>query len=215
MIRFGAFDLDLARRQLWHAGQGVHLTPKAFDLLALLIEFAPRVVTKSQLHERLWRGGIVSDATLVGLIKEIRRALNDRDSAAPIVRTSHRIGYSFNAPLTRVVEARVSRWLVHVGRRIPIVDGENVVGRDPALNVWLDFATVSRRHARIVVSDRASTLEDLGSKNGTCIGDAVLTAPTQLNDGDQIKFGQVLVTYREGTPELETATQHSRIGMPP
>ena len=53
----------------------VHVTPKAFDLLQLLIEQAPRVVEKRELHERLWRGTFVSDATLVGLVKELRRGL--------------------------------------------------------------------------------------------------------------------------------------------
>ena len=58
-------------------GEPVHLTPKAFDLLSLLVEAAPRVVPKREIHERLWRGGVVTDATLVGLVKEIRRALDD------------------------------------------------------------------------------------------------------------------------------------------
>ena len=88
-VRFGAFGLDADRRQLTCEGADVHLTPKAFDLLALLVNEAPRVVRKAELHERLWPGTFVSDATLVGLVKELRRALDDRDSSAPILRTAH------------------------------------------------------------------------------------------------------------------------------
>jgi DNA-binding winged helix-turn-helix (wHTH) protein len=78
-VRFGAFALDSDRRQLTRRGDDIHLTPKAFDLLVLLADQAPRVVRKSVLHERLWPGTFVSDATLVGLVKELRRALDDRD----------------------------------------------------------------------------------------------------------------------------------------
>ena len=76
-VRFGAFALDSDRRQVTRGDIEIHLTPKAFDLLALLVDEAPRVVRKSELHERLWPGTLVSDAALVALVKELRRALED------------------------------------------------------------------------------------------------------------------------------------------
>ena len=88
-MRFGAFALDTTRRELSRDGAAVHLTPKAFDLLALLAAEAPRIITKTELHARLWSGTFVSEATLTGLVKEIRRALDDRarrrDSYAPLI----------------------------------------------------------------------------------------------------------------------------------
>ena len=99
IARFDEFTLDVDRRQLSRLGVDVHLTPKAFDLLALLIDQAPRVVHKAELHERLWPGTFVSDATLVGLVKELRRALEARDSALPLIRTAHRVGYAFGGSL--------------------------------------------------------------------------------------------------------------------
>ena len=62
--------------------------------------------------------------------------------------------------------------------------------------VWLDAPTVSRRHARIVVSDGGAVLEDLGSKNGTFLKGRRLTAPVSLCDGDVIVLGQLPVTFR-------------------
>jgi DNA-binding winged helix-turn-helix (wHTH) protein len=56
IVRFGTFVLDSDRRQLTRDGVAIHLTPKAFDLLALLADEAPRVVRKTELHERLWQG---------------------------------------------------------------------------------------------------------------------------------------------------------------
>src|ERR671910_547925 len=94
-IRFGPFLLDAARRQLFRDSANVHVTPKAFELLLLLVAAAPRVLSKRELHEQLWPGTYVSDATLVGLVKELRRALDDRDPGAPVIRTAHRVGYAF------------------------------------------------------------------------------------------------------------------------
>ena len=135
--RFGAFEVDLERRQLLRNGSEIHLTPKAFDLLALLIGEAPRVVRKNELHDRLWPGTFVSDATLVGLIKEVRRGLDDRDSASPLIRTAHGVGYAFAAALERVVRKHgpgVSRWVVVGTRRIALADGENVIGRSDVVH---------------------------------------------------------------------------------
>jgi DNA-binding winged helix-turn-helix (wHTH) protein len=212
MPRFGSFELDAGRRQLLREGCEIHLTPKAFDLLCLLIEAAPRVVPKAELHKRLWPNGVVSDATLVGLVKEIRRALADQSRTTPLIRTAHRIGYAFDAPVVREApRAGVSRWLMAGKRRIALVEGENVIGRDPDATVSLDYATVSRRHARLIVSDTVTLLEDLGSKNGTTVDGAPLITAITLRNGDRFACGQILLTYRESNLGLPTATQASRI----
>ena len=213
MTRFGSFELDAGRRQLFGGGREIHLTPKAFDLLALLIDAAPDVVPKRELHARLWPNGVVADSTLVGLVKEIRRALSDRDRKPPLIRTAHRVGYAFNAPVERAPQrSRVSRWLIEGKRRIALIEGENVIGRDSEANVSLEHATVSRRHASVVVNGTSAVLEDLDSKNGTTIGGARVTAAVALRNGDRFACGDVLVTYRESSAGLPTATQVGRIG---
>jgi len=209
-VRFGPCVFDSARRQLTRDDREIHLTPKAFELLTLLIDAAPRVVKKSELHQRLWPHGVVSDAMLVGLIKEIRRALDDRNKDAPMIRTVHRVGYAFAAPLLRGPRpSNVSRWLVAGEQRIVLVDGDNLIGRDPDATVQLDYATVSRRHARVVVTDTSTLLEDLGSKNGTTIGGARLTGTVTLRNGDRFACGQVLLVYRESRAGFPTATHVS------
>jgi DNA-binding winged helix-turn-helix (wHTH) protein len=209
--RFGPFTLDAGQRRLARDGRDVHLTPKAFDLLMLLATEAPRVLPKAELHERLWPGTFVSDATLVGLVKELRRALDDYDAEQPIIRTMHRVGYGFACEITRLVEGRSAsgswHWLVGLDRRYPLHDGENVIGRDPDSSVWLDATSVSRRHARISVADSGATLEDLGSKNGTRIGEEAVAASVALRDGDRIVIGNVPLTYRVSTSGLSTETQ--------
>jgi hypothetical protein len=185
----------------------VHLTPKAFELLLLLVGEAPRVVPKSELHQRLWPGTFVTDATLAGLIKEIRRALGDHDPKAPIIRTAHRVGYAFCLELGRPPSAADARhWLVVDGRRVALGAGENLIGRDASAHVWLDLASVSRAHARIVVGDNGAWIEDRGSKNGTTVGDQRVTGATPLRDGDRIRFGTVHAVYRTSGAAMSTET---------
>ncbi len=94
----------------------------------------------------------------------------------------------------------------------PLAEGENLIGRDPGSKVCLDYSTVSRRHALIVVGQESALLEDLGSKNGTSVGGVRLVGPATLRDGDRIGFGQVFVTYRESRAGMPTVTQVSRVG---
>ena len=212
MKRFGSFEFDAARRQLFGEGREVHLAPKAFDLLGLLIDAAPRVVPKPELHERLWPRGEVSDAALVGLVKEVRRALAKCGPDAPAIRTAHRVGYALDVRVSESLPSPAPRWLVVSGRRVPLAQGENVIGRDAESVLQLDHSTVSRRHARITVSADAAVLEDLGSKNGTRVGDTPLDGATRLQNGDRLWFGKLVVTYREAATGASTATQLSRVG---
>ncbi len=109
IVRFANFTFDARRRQvLRDDGAVIHLTPKAFDLLGVLLDSSPRVVSKAELHERVWSGTFVSDATLAGLVKELRRALGDPASDTPLIRTSHGVGYAFSGALERVRSGHVS-----------------------------------------------------------------------------------------------------------
>ena len=214
MARFGSFEFDSVRRQLLRSGEEVHLTPKAFGLLALLIEAAPRVIPKSELHRCLWPNGVVSDATLAGLVKELRRALAGHEQSS-FIRTVHRVGYAFDAPIIagqKHVWPNAARWLAAKDRPLPLAEGENLIGRDPLSQVCLDYSTVSRRHARIVVGPGGALLEVLGSKNGTSVDGVRLTAPATLYDGNYVGFGQVFVTYRESSAGMPTVTQVGRVG---
>jgi DNA-binding winged helix-turn-helix (wHTH) protein len=218
-VRFGSFALAADSRRLTRGGEDLHLTPKAFDLLRLLVDAAPRVVTKAELHERLWPDSFVSDATLVGLVKEVRRVLQDSDAAAPIIRTVSRVGYALAVALEHdvadavVADARSRHWLVADGRTFPLVAGANDIGRDPSSGVWLDSGSVSRRHARIMVSADAARLEDLGSKNGTKVNGAALAEPCALRDGDRVMIGTVALTYRMSDASLSTETRASAIEL--
>ena len=57
--------------------------------------------------------------------------------------------------------------VVLANRELVLMNGANVIGRDPDATIQIDARGVSRHHARILVSGDEATIEDLGSKNGT------------------------------------------------
>jgi DNA-binding winged helix-turn-helix (wHTH) protein len=210
-IRFGPFTLDLDTRQLTRGRREIHLAPKAFELLVTLALARPRVLSKAVLQERLWPETFVAEANLSNLVAEIREALGDRARAPLFVRTAHGFGYAFCGDATTLPGAtapdRPSCWLEWGRRRFPLSAGEHVVGRDPDVEVRLDASTVSRRHARLVVTAEGTVLEDFGSKNGTFRGSERVTSPVQLVDGDSIRIGSLLVTFHVREPSGSTDTQ--------
>ena len=207
-VRFGSFELATDARLLTRSGESLHLTPKAYDLLALLVDAAPRVVPKAELHARLWPDTFVADTTLVGLVKEVRRVLGNTGAAAPVIRTVARVGYAFSAPLEREAPALArGHWLVADGRSFPLGDGVNAIGREPSAAVWLDSGSVSRRHATITVAGAGARLEDVGSKNGSQVNGVPVRAPVTLRDGDHLIIGTVPLTYRTSASGLSTETR--------
>jgi DNA-binding winged helix-turn-helix (wHTH) protein len=195
--------MDEEARQLLRAGLAVRVSPKAFDLLAALIRERPRVLAKEDLHQELWPDTYVSDASLAMVVAELRAALGESARAPQYVRTVHRHGYAFQGEAHALAPTpsagavgSITYWLATSSGRVPLLAGENLVGRDPHGRVWLDSPSVSRRHARLLVAGDRVTVEDLNSKNGTQVGERTVTSPAVLADGDEVRFGSVVVTFR-------------------
>jgi DNA-binding winged helix-turn-helix (wHTH) protein len=212
-FRFGPFSLDSRTRQLVRDGADVALSPKAFQLLLLLVENRSRAMSRDELQQQLWPSTFVLETNLAGLVAEVRRALRDSAEHPTFVRTMHRFGYRFigdvddtDAPAPR--ESAMKYWLLWETRQVPLAAGTNIVGRGADAAVWIDAPGVSRHHAQIVVGQGEATLEDLGSKNGTYLAGQRVTTPHRLANGDQIRLGSVVITFR--VPEPPGATETSR-----
>jgi DNA-binding winged helix-turn-helix (wHTH) protein len=218
-IRFGQFTVDSETRQLLHRQLEIHLAPKAFDLLCILLERRPKVVDKAELHTRIWPDTYVVDATLNVLIGEIRRALADQAGRPRFIRTVHGIGYAFCGEAHDLDEpaptsgARPTRfWLAWKSQTFPLSEGENIIGRDPQCSVWLDATGVSRQHARIQIDSATRTvaLDDLNSTNGTCLRRSRVGAGAPLSDGDVITIGSVELRFREWSDGKPRETERIR-----
>jgi DNA-binding winged helix-turn-helix (wHTH) protein len=213
-VSFASFTLDSDTRQLVSETGVVRLTPKAFDLLVLLLRERPRVVSKRDLLARIWPGTHVVEANLNVLIGELRRALGDHPKEPAFIRTVHGAGFAFAADAVEETAGRrdpaaLRCWLVWDERRFVLVEGVNVLGRDPRCDVWLDASRVSREHARIVVDSagRQVTLEDAGSTNGTVVAGQAITVPVTLADRDEIEIGSVQLVFRAWMDEQSARTE--------
>lgn len=210
-VRFGPFALNLSSRQLLRGTEAIHLSTKAFDLLATLVHDRPNVVSKAVLQQQLWPETFVAEANLSNLIAEIRQALDDPSREPRYVRTIHRVGYAFcggdaaadesrSGPLCRI------EWGTH---RFALDAGEHVIGRDPDASIRIDASTVSRRHAIVRVDAEGAILEDFGSKNGTYCREERVTTPIALRDGDEIRIGSQRVTFKLNVRGGDSTVTHA------
>jgi DNA-binding winged helix-turn-helix (wHTH) protein len=210
-LSFGPWTLDSARRQLLRAGAEVPLSPKAFDLLSVLAEHHDRAFSKSELHQHLWPDSFVSDGSLTILIAEIRQVLGDDAQRPQFVRTVQRFGHAFCAEVVpaQATEPRVATrqvgWLVWGDNCVPLAEGETIPGRAVDVGIRFDLPGVSRRHARICVAGDKVTLEDLGSRNGTCVCGDKVTGLVCLVDGNEIRLGPVPIIFRLISPDSSTS----------
>ncbi|HEY2943921.1 MAG TPA: FHA domain-containing protein [Vicinamibacteria bacterium] len=200
--RFGDFVFDEDTRELLRGGEPVPLPPKSFELLRHLLRRRPHAIAKDELHALIWPDTNVTEASLASAASDLRAALNDRRRRPQFIRTVHGFGYAFCGEAQEVGEAAgaapsasVYR-LIWKRREIELGKGENLLGRDRRSVAWFDSPTVSRRHARIVVSGDQALLEDLGSRNGTWIGGKKVTGPVRLSDLDEVKLGSLVMVFR-------------------
>lgn len=97
--RFSGWLYDEEARALWDGPRLVHLSPKAFALLGLLIARYPAAVSKGEIQRTLWPSTFVCESNLTKLVREVRVALRDDARESRFVRTIHRYGYAFLGPL--------------------------------------------------------------------------------------------------------------------
>ena len=209
---FGSFAVMTESRELRRADARIPLTPRAFELLALLIRERPRAFDKDELLTTLWPDTFVSEGSLAQLVTEVRQALGDSAREPKYIRTLHRYGYAFvgeareDAPVEQS-RSKLSPFLIRWhGQEIPLARGENVIGRDPDARIRLHTTLASRRHARIDVTERQAVLTDLGSRNGTYLGDRRITDGERLADGDQIVIGDDVIVFCGSNGSTTTRT---------
>src|SRR5215471_4226163 len=102
LFEFGRFRLDPAERLLVEDGRPVALTPKAFEILLVLIESKGKLLGKEDLMKRIWPDSFVEEANLTVNISALRKALGGAPDGQSFIVTVPRHGYRFVAPVTEV-----------------------------------------------------------------------------------------------------------------
>jgi DNA-binding winged helix-turn-helix (wHTH) protein len=208
--RFGAFHYDPVRRGLSRGGIEIPLTHKSRELLLLFLHNPGRLLTREEIGERVWPYAAVTDDSLRFQVAELRRALGTQSE--DFIRTLRGEGYRWEEPVSAAADRPVRAHgeaggaaasglrLVLETREVELLEGENVIGRDPVAALWIDHPSVSRRHARIVVRQGKATLEDLNSRNGTLVNERPVSGRVRLRDADALRIGPETMVFREASP---------------
>jgi DNA-binding winged helix-turn-helix (wHTH) protein len=202
--------VDVGARLVRRDAANIHLAPKVFDLLVMLVNSRPNAVSHEQLHAALWPGVHVSETSLAALIAQLRKALDDSSGNGPTIRTLHRVGYAFvgdaviAGPMA-AAEVAASR-LIWRGESIELPAGTSVIGRDRGCAVQIDADSISRRHARVNVCGDKVSIEDLGSKNGVWVAGERISGRMRLTDGVSFRLGSETVRLEIGIDGRPTKT---------
>jgi DNA-binding winged helix-turn-helix (wHTH) protein len=209
-FRFGDFELDVAAFTLRREGTPVRLEKIPMEVLVLLVEHAGTLVARDSIHAALWGSDVFldRDAAINTAIRKIRKALGDDVERPRFVETIVGKGYRFAGPIVREPldpQRQLAVYRLTRGAHVFALDnGENLIGRDPDVQVFLDHPSVSRRHARISITAERVVLEDLNSRNGTCVDGRGIRSPTEVHHGTIIGVGPITLTFVSLTSAAST-----------
>ena len=99
ILQFGSFQFDAEALLLTRGSRSLELSPKALQVLAVLVRNAGRVVSKDDLLNIVWPDAIVEEGNLAVHIFALRRALGADAAAAEYIETVPKRGYRFAAPV--------------------------------------------------------------------------------------------------------------------
>lgn len=97
VVEVGDLRIDFTQRQVRRNGKEIHLTPKEYELLRLLVRNAGKVVTQNYLLREVWGTGYQHDAqTLRVFIGQLRRKIEPEPAHPVHILTEIGVGYRFN-----------------------------------------------------------------------------------------------------------------------
>jgi pSer/pThr/pTyr-binding forkhead associated (FHA) protein len=139
----------------------------------------------------------------------VRKALANNRRQERFLRTAHGFGYAFSGEIVTGAEMEPdpAARLIWEDSVFVLQPGDNLLGRSEEASVRIDAPDLSRRHARIFVTQDRATIEDLTSKNGTFLCERRLDGPTSLPDGDLLRLGGQLLVFRWVGSAASTRTE--------
>lgn len=142
LYEFGEFRLDACERVLWRGAEIVALSPKVFETLLLLVEHEGKIISKSEMMDRIWADTFVEEGNLTQNIYTLRRLLGQDEHGGKFIENVPRRGYRFAAPV-RVLSCATAE-----------VDTAEIVVTDvPETNTLVTYAAETNGANQIVRTD--------------------------------------------------------------
>ncbi|MDM7922693.1 MAG: winged helix-turn-helix domain-containing protein [Pyrinomonadaceae bacterium] len=136
-FEFEGFRLEPGTRSLLLDGTPIRLTPKAFDLLALLVRRAPEVVSRQEILAAIWPDTFVEEGNINYTISHLRKALGDRE----LIRTVPKAGYRF-VGIVKAVPAVIEQQTVTESDTDAVIPRSAGRRRYQRAAVWLAIAVI-------------------------------------------------------------------------
>lgn len=127
LYEFGPFRLDASRPRLTRNGEVVSLTPKALEILSVLVQSGGNLVEKEELMQRVWPDTFVEEGNLSVHIFALRKALGENGDGQGYIETIPRLGFKFLCAVQQIAPAaelvverhRLTRTVVEEDAEIP------------------------------------------------------------------------------------------------
>lgn len=97
VYEFGPFRLEAAERRLLKEGHSLPIKPKIFDLLMLLVQNSPHLITKEEIMREIWSDSNVEENNLTVSMSTLRRILGESAGRPQFIETVQKHGYRFVA----------------------------------------------------------------------------------------------------------------------
>lgn len=147
--RFKSFRLDVQERQLLRDGVAVPLTPKAFDVLAVLVERGGHLVEKDELLRLVWSNSFVEEANVARIVHTLRKVLGEDENGNKFIETVPKRGYRFVA----VVRGKENEFADFFDAWSETIDANPISENEPAIEN--DFATEADRTKYFPVEEKS------------------------------------------------------------
>src|SRR6478735_7469913 len=104
IYRFGEYLLLADEQMVMRDGDRVHMTPRVFHLLLILVENAGRLVSKETLLKEIWQDSFVEEGNLNSTVSRLRKILGETPDEKKYIETIPRVGYRFIAEVERIAD---------------------------------------------------------------------------------------------------------------
>ena len=195
VYEFDSYRLDPAGRLLLRRGERVTIPPKAFDMLAALIESGGRVLGKEELMQLIWPDTFVEQANLAVTISLARKALGTRPEGGQYIETMPRRGYRFAAPVKEVSDAGFDGPVINAGIFQSSVDETG------------EFLTVDHQHLirdRVLATVMVASINDLRMTDDPAVMQSGVVYRLQAHIGKEIELFHGRVVEMSGNRIMAT-----------
>jgi eukaryotic-like serine/threonine-protein kinase len=213
LYRFGPFEVDPSERRLSREGTLVPLTPKAFEILLVLLQSAGHTVEKDRLLKEVWPDTFVEEGNLAVNIFALRKALGGANGDHEYIETVPKRGYRFVGKLSRVAPRNLEgRSAPHVSQRYRLwftAMTTVILG----ILVFAGFSYWRSEKAKHLTEQDTVVLADFVNRTGDPVFDGTLrqalsvelTQSPFMNVASDVQLSEVL--RRMGRPPGEAITR--------